>query len=144
MRAACVRNVGNGGDNKVKVNVRFWAYWFPEINRFDAPKAACDGILRQDQLSYAVYYILFLAPMMAAYWALFSDAPAVYFLIANIVFNLIAASAALAVHRKRIRESLRRQLRDEGTFLCIPCGYDLEGNESGVCPECGEAVEVTA
>jgi len=25
--------------------------------------------------------------------------------------------------------------------LCINCGYDLRGNVSGVCPECGEQVE---
>jgi hypothetical protein len=24
--------------------------------------------------------------------------------------------------------------------LCLQCGYDLTGNVSGVCPECGEAV----
>jgi uncharacterized paraquat-inducible protein A len=23
--------------------------------------------------------------------------------------------------------------------LCLNCGYDLKGNESGVCPECGSA-----
>ncbi len=27
---------------------------------------------------------------------------------------------------------------------CLHCEYDLQGNESGVCPECGEAVEVAA
>ena len=25
-------------------------------------------------------------------------------------------------------------------FFCIYCGYDLTGNTSGRCPECGEAV----
>jgi len=25
--------------------------------------------------------------------------------------------------------------------LCVSCGYDLTGNESGVCPECGESVQ---
>lgn len=27
---------------------------------------------------------------------------------------------------------------------CKGCNYDLTGNQSGICPECGEAVEVTA
>jgi len=27
---------------------------------------------------------------------------------------------------------------------CVQCGYDLQGNQSGVCPECGLAREVTA
>ena len=26
-------------------------------------------------------------------------------------------------------------------FLCTTCGYDLTGNTSGVCPECGERRE---
>lgn len=26
---------------------------------------------------------------------------------------------------------------------CKACGYDLRGNESGICPECGEAVEAS-
>jgi len=31
--------------------------------------------------------------------------------------------------------ALRRQRRAKG--LCVRCGYDLTGNVSGVCPECG-------
>ncbi len=27
--------------------------------------------------------------------------------------------------------------------LCVKCGYDLTGNESGVCPECGTIIAVT-
>jgi hypothetical protein len=28
--------------------------------------------------------------------------------------------------------------------LCTRCGYDLTGNESGVCPECGTAIQRSA
>jgi hypothetical protein len=31
---------------------------------------------------------------------------------------------------------LRRERREKG--LCVHCGYDLTGNVSGVCPECGD------
>ncbi len=34
-----------------------------------------------------------------------------------------------------------RQLERARTGLCLSCGYDLTGNESGVCPECGTEVE---
>ena len=34
---------------------------------------------------------------------------------------------------------LRRLRRERG--LCQDCGYNLTGNVSGVCPECGEKVE---
>ena len=37
-----------------------------------------------------------------------------------------------------IRGPLRRWRRRK-RGLCIRCGYNLEGNVSGVCPECGEA-----
>jgi len=33
----------------------------------------------------------------------------------------------------------RRHRREQG--LCLECGYDLTGNESGVCPECGDTIE---
>ena len=26
---------------------------------------------------------------------------------------------------------------ERGQFVCMRCGYDLRGNESGRCPECG-------
>ena len=38
-----------------------------------------------------------------------------------------------------LRGPLRRwRRRRKG--LCLACGYDLTGNVSGVCPECGEAI----
>ncbi len=39
-----------------------------------------------------------------------------------------------------IRGPLRRYRRRR-RGLCVTCGYDLTGNESGACPECGEEVE---
>ena len=33
-----------------------------------------------------------------------------------------------------------RSGRDEGYTACYNCGYDLTGNVSGVCPECGTEV----
>jgi hypothetical protein len=36
------------------------------------------------------------------------------------------------------RRVVNRRRRNK---LCLTCGYDLTGNVSGVCPECGTAVE---
>jgi hypothetical protein len=53
--------------------------------------------------------------------------------------------AALAVYlviwlvRRRITRNLRQQLTERGLPTCMACGYDLTGNLSGVCPECGAA-----
>ena len=41
----------------------------------------------------------------------------------------------IAFARGRYRRFLRH--RREKSGLCISCGYNLEGNVSGVCPECG-------
>ena len=39
------------------------------------------------------------------------------------------------------REAYRREKLLHGQAIACPgCGYDLRGNESGVCPECGEAI----
>jgi hypothetical protein len=35
-----------------------------------------------------------------------------------------------------------RRWRRRRRGLCVRCGYDLEGNVSGVCPECGTTIEV--
>lgn len=45
---------------------------------------------------------------------------------------LAALCPALSVTKSRIRRGLRKRRE-----LCLVCGYDLEGNVSGVCPECG-------
>ncbi len=39
-------------------------------------------------------------------------------------------------NRNRLRRSLRDLIR-QTTGCCPSCGYDLEGNHSGDCPECG-------
>ena len=31
-----------------------------------------------------------------------------------------------------------------GPNSCTDCGYDLTGNETGVCPECGVDAEITS
>lgn len=50
-------------------------------------------------------------------------------------FCLFSGPPAIAF----IRGPLRRWRRRRKGY-CVKCGYDLTGNVSGVCPECGEAV----
>jgi hypothetical protein len=45
--------------------------------------------------------------------------------------------AAYAVRRRRLRLAIQQG-------LCLTCGYNLTGNVSGVCPECGAAIETRA
>lgn len=44
-------------------------------------------------------------------------------------------------YRNRTRRELRRILAGRGVPICVPCGYNLTGNVSGRCPECGTIVQ---
>ena len=50
-------------------------------------------------------------------------------------FVLFAAYPAIAFIRGPVRRWRRRR-----KGRCLKCGYDLTGNVSGVCPECGGSV----
>jgi hypothetical protein len=45
-----------------------------------------------------------------------------------------AASMAFAIYASREQH---RRLSNSDPGVCVSCGYDLTGNVSGVCPECG-------
>jgi hypothetical protein len=58
------------------------------------------------------------------------------------VITALGAGALLTlgwfwVDRPRERREFRSLRRRRG--LCVSCGYDLAGNVSGTCPECGAA-----
>ena len=53
-------------------------------------------------------------------------------------FWLIWLPIVLCIN-KRMRFRLLRELREEG--FCVKCGYNLTGNQSGICPECGHAID---
>ncbi len=44
------------------------------------------------------------------------------------------------VVRARVQRRLRTRLVRLGVPICVGCGYDLTGNMSGRCPECGQQV----
>jgi predicted Zn-ribbon and HTH transcriptional regulator len=50
---------------------------------------------------------------------------------------VMACWAILLAFRKTIRRILWRELKNHGIPCCTSCGYDLTGNVSGACPECG-------
>ncbi len=54
----------------------------------------------------------------------------------------IVAARGVRVCGQRLRYSLRCQLESQGIPCCFVCGYNLTGNVSGVCSECGKEVLV--
>ena len=56
------------------------------------------------------------------------------------LYFLIPVVVLFVSRRRGIRKSLWAYLNAHGKATCVSCGYDLTGNESGVCPECGTAI----
>ena len=56
-----------------------------------------------------------------------------------VLLALIACLVILWLVRRRITRNIRVELTKRGYPTCTPCGYNLTGNTSGVCPECGRA-----
>jgi hypothetical protein len=59
------------------------------------------------------------------------------------VFLVVWGPIAVASFRRGLPawRELRRRAR-EASGRCVHCGYDLTGNTSGVCPECGSGTPV--
>jgi hypothetical protein len=53
--------------------------------------------------------------------------------------GILLAIYPLLVFRQWLRQYRRNQRHKKG--LCVTCGYNLTGNISGLCPECGSPIE---
>lgn len=57
---------------------------------------------------------------------------------------LFAVTAILPALYVRQAARGRRPAADQDAVPCASCGYDLCGNVSGVCPECGKEIQKSA
>ncbi len=53
------------------------------------------------------------------------------------VVGVVGVVLAMRWRHRSVHKSLRRQLNELAQPTCLACGYNLTGNESGKCPECG-------
>ncbi len=127
-----------------------WCIWFPELRRYDTQKKRCEAwvaadreAMRQVSVGIKELVIVFGFIACAFVWAgfLYDTVPELLayplFLLAGIPIRIIM----IALLQGRIRRILREQLIEYGWRTCMACGYNLEGNESGRCSECGNATE---
>ena len=65
--------------------------------------------------------------------------------VAGVVVAVVGGIIWWRLHPRRCRACGRwvsaRQLRRWQRGECVHCGYDLTGNASGTCPECGSKIE---
>ncbi len=63
--------------------------------------------------------------------------------VGGIVGAVVGSCCMVLMQRivhKPLQKAIRRALVERGIPVCVNCGYDLRGNVSGVCPECGKAI----
>ncbi len=123
---------------------RFAARVFPDTSPESPPE---QRFLAMPALAYSVVGLCMVALSLPALagavsqivngWSAFALSEAVHSLLLFAVgVALFLGSHGLARVWSRLRYSgLRRQMG-----LCVHCGYELTGNVSGVCPECGTPV----
>jgi hypothetical protein len=102
------------------------------------------------RLSLLAYFGLALAGLAAAsVWLLRAAPPSLLALLVVVLirtcYGVAAASLAFAtrflVRAIKDRTDTRAYRLRHG--LCLPCGYNLTGNLSGTCPECGSPTRAT-
>ena len=124
--------------------------WFPELELFDDPQQRREALSRArqmvfDQVGRKPQYVTFLVTVIALLGFLISliclfGRPTMWaFALIPIVASGATVLAVQYIFRRPIRQHLRRQLNDAGVPVCMQCGYNLAGNTSGRCPECGTA-----
>ncbi len=100
--------------------LKSWQYWFIAV----ASQAGCQVAFR---LATAQ---LLRQTGIAAYTYVWS-------ICATAVGAALASILTLWLIRRRMARNMRAELLKRGKPICLSCGYDLTGNVSGVCPECG-------
>ena len=109
------------------------------VNLLLAHAVASYGVLLAVTLRYGAqgFGVWLVAPAwsLVAVWDVSTDRP--WLTLAAVDGSYAACFAATLLLRRRTR---RRSLRSRRLVAgrCTECGYDLTGNVSGTCPECGD------
>lgn len=133
--------------------IEHWSWrWFPEIERVERGKqsrlwrTAYVPVLKSPR-----YWLIALATQIGAQVAIvvpisrLARAHGVYRPWMQWAMPCLLAIMAVFVIiwlvRGRITRNLREELNNHSLPTCMPCGYNLTGNTSGTCPECGKRID---
>ncbi|MFH1746771.1 MAG: hypothetical protein ABIG44_06965 [Planctomycetota bacterium] len=131
---------------------RVAASWFPELTRVDGESerrklwlAAYEPVLKS-----LVYWLIAGGTQVAAQVAVGVPLTRLWrswghynwFVVwgQSIILALLACVVIVWLVRRRITRNLRVKLTRHGHPTCLRCGYNLTGNVSGRCSECGADV----
>ena len=95
---------------------------------------------------FGVFGLLTSLPFLILYlgsrytWWNWGDPPEWVWVVGSSMF--VIGVGVLSRGAAKLRHRLMDRKRDRG--ICRVCKYDLTGNVSGVCPECGTAIEENA
>jgi len=126
--------------------------WFPELERVESRQARRElwRAAFHPVLKSPTYWLIALVAQVGGqfifryagvdcgHWV--GIGPRVMDFAGTMIGAAIAALATLWLVRNRVTRNLRRELNERDLPTCLACGYDLTGNVSGTCPECGKGV----
>ena len=128
-----------------------WGRLFPELKRFEAGderraawQEAASAVTRGWGILYFLlalvtgFVVLVFLVEHLEFWPDASKSVVLFLaFIRGAGSMFLAMGVGIYLARRSILRSLRIRLNQLGRPTCLGCGYDLTGNESGVCPECG-------
>ena len=129
------------------MNPRYVAV-FPELSSFATTAARREALRKAANRVYLTGSLLGSLLLIISLWCapVLQEHTGLSELPMLLSFGLICGLTGFGfvlLGRRRIRVSLRSQLNAQGIPTCMHCGYDLRGQETGRCPECGTRVEST-
>ena len=139
------------------MEIRFWRFSskysplmraFPELEMLTSPKARSDEFKAAYRAAGGYALTIGMASLNVLAWVVLSEflLPAWlsrgwWRVLPASLLAIMLAWCSWRIARGRVQLCLRKRLRELGYPICIPCGYNLTGNTSGVCPECGTGIE---
>lgn len=139
-------------NSDVPFSSRFWQVFCPEVQYLETYDDACaaDVALREAlwRPSRLWVYMLVLActifgasivlERFLASWGLSRN---VVVIIIGVTCSMIGGLGMILVCRREVIRIMRKFLQEQGVAICLLCGYDLRGQMTPRCPECGTAFD---
>jgi hypothetical protein len=153
LRLGSVDRISKGGIGVVRLRRIKSTSWlvrvYPELARFenDTDRANAQFLAGTDAQFTTTGWLIFVATMLApcllGYLAIRLHVDPNYIYPIGLLFLITTAIACGWLTRSHIRRYLRGELLRRGIPICINCAYDLTGNVSGRCPECGKPFKLS-